>query len=73
MELDLQDLTSVRLFANTARKIFPQIHILINNAGICLDTKRLAYTKDGFEMHMGKLTVIFPCLQFNHLTGIDKL
>ncbi|XP_077261870.1 retinol dehydrogenase 11 [Temnothorax americanus] len=53
MELDLSSFSSIRDFANEALKKFPQIHVLINNAGVYAPLKDHASTKDGFEIHFG--------------------
>ncbi|XP_071650636.1 retinol dehydrogenase 11 [Temnothorax longispinosus] len=53
MELDLSSFSSIRDFANEALKKFPQIHVLINNAGVYAPLKDHALTKDGFEIHFG--------------------
>uniref|UniRef100_A0A4W3IU22 Dehydrogenase/reductase (SDR family) member 13a, duplicate 3 n=1 Tax=Callorhinchus milii TaxID=7868 RepID=A0A4W3IU22_CALMI len=49
MHLDLASLKSVRAFAETFLKSEPQLHILINNAGVGLVGK----TEDGFSMGVG--------------------
>ncbi|XP_049596872.1 retinol dehydrogenase 12 isoform X2 [Syngnathus scovelli] len=50
-ELDLADTSSIRSFAQQFLQDFPQLHVLINNAGVMM----CPYTKtiDGFEMHIG--------------------
>lgn len=53
MELDLASFSSIRDFANEIVKKFPQIHVLINNAGVYAPLKDHALTKDGFEIHFG--------------------
>lgn len=55
MELDLASLTSIRHFAAEVLKNFPEIHVLINNAGIYvpLQDKDKDVTKEGFEIHFG--------------------
>jgi NAD(P)-dependent dehydrogenase (short-subunit alcohol dehydrogenase family) len=52
-ELDLADLNSVRKFAYSVREEFPEIHLLVNNAGVYFDCDMRQVTKDGFEIHMG--------------------
>lgn len=47
MELDLSRLADVRSFAACFLERFPQLHVLVNNAGVALD--RRATTVDGFE------------------------
>ncbi|WP_027419016.1 oxidoreductase [Crocinitomix catalasitica] len=49
--LDLMDLASVRLFAETYKKQHQQLDLLINNAGIMIPP--FQKTKDGFESQMG--------------------
>ncbi len=51
MALDLADLASVRQFAATFNEEFPQLDVLVNNAGVLLVP--FAKTIDGFEQHMG--------------------
>lgn len=53
MELDLASLSSIREFATEVLKNFPEIHVLINNAGVYTPLKEHAFTKDGFEIHFG--------------------
>lgn len=50
-ELDLESMTSVRLFVANFLKQESRLDILINNAGVACAKK--SYTKDGFEMNMG--------------------
>jgi retinol dehydrogenase-12 len=45
--VDLSSLESVRTFAGNFQKKFPQLHVLVNNAGVYL-SKRIV-TVDGFE------------------------
>jgi NAD(P)-dependent dehydrogenase (short-subunit alcohol dehydrogenase family) len=49
--LDLTSLASVRTAAATARDLAPQIHILMNNAGVMFTP--FGRTSDGFEMQFG--------------------
>ncbi|MEX0987772.1 MAG: SDR family NAD(P)-dependent oxidoreductase, partial [Bacteroidales bacterium] len=51
MELDLADLTSVRIFAELFLREYRQLDLLINNAGLMAIPLRR--TKDGFEMQFG--------------------
>ncbi|XP_011878048.1 PREDICTED: retinol dehydrogenase 12-like [Vollenhovia emeryi] len=53
MELNLASFASIRDFANEVLKKFPQIHVLINNAGVYAPLKEHALTEDGFEIHFG--------------------
>ncbi|XP_047504282.1 retinol dehydrogenase 11-like [Pieris napi] len=46
-QLDLQSLNSVKHFAENVLKEFPEIHILVNNAGIMFGDYKL--TEDGIE------------------------
>ncbi|XP_049874630.1 retinol dehydrogenase 11-like [Pectinophora gossypiella] len=55
-ELDLQSLKSVKTFAENVIKKYPEIHILVNNAGIMFGDYKL--TEDGVETQ----------LQVNHLS-----
>lgn len=49
-KLDLESLKSVKDFANNVLKTFPEIDILINNAGIMFGDYKL--TEDGFESQL---------------------
>ncbi|ALC42023.1 CG31235, partial [Drosophila busckii] len=51
LELDLSSLESVRQFVVKFKQQQSQLHVLINNAGICYAPK--GRTKDGFELHLG--------------------
>ncbi|MGD9899988.1 MAG: SDR family NAD(P)-dependent oxidoreductase [Calditrichaceae bacterium] len=51
MELDLANLKSVRKFAESFKKEFSQLDLLINNAGVMIPP--YAITTDGFELQMG--------------------
>ncbi|XP_021961776.2 retinol dehydrogenase 12 [Folsomia candida] len=53
VHVNLSDLSSVRRFASTLTKRYSKIDILINNAGISLNSSHLTKTVDGFEEHMG--------------------
>ncbi|KAK0098539.1 hypothetical protein PV326_006999 [Microctonus aethiopoides] len=53
MELDLASLASIRKFAHNVLNDFPEIHVLVNNAGIYVPLNHRASTKDGFEIHFG--------------------
>ena len=53
MELDLASFASIREFANKCLKKFPEIHVLINNAGVYVPLKDQLHTKEGFEIHFG--------------------
>ncbi|XP_032590882.1 retinol dehydrogenase 12-like [Drosophila grimshawi] len=50
-ELDLSSLKSVRKFVSNFKEEQDELHILINNAGVILETRGL--TEDGFEMQLG--------------------
>lgn len=50
-ELDLTSLDSVRAAAEDLRKAYPEIDLLINNAGVMYTPQ--AKTKDGFELQFG--------------------
>ncbi len=50
-QLDLQDLSSVRRFADGVDKVMDKIDVLINNAGIM--AAPFALTADGFESQIG--------------------
>ncbi|MGA7203183.1 MAG: SDR family oxidoreductase [Specibacter sp.] len=50
--LDLADLTSVHVFAQTVLDDGNPLHVLVNNAGVMAPPKRLE-TKDGFELQFG--------------------
>ncbi|XP_072947843.1 retinol dehydrogenase 11-like [Epargyreus clarus] len=49
-QLDLQSMKSVKEFADSVLKEFPEIHLLVNNAGIMFGDYRL--TEDGFESQL---------------------
>lgn len=51
MALDLADLDSVRAFAAGLKALHPQIHVLVNNAGIM--AVPFGRTAQGFEMQLG--------------------
>ena len=51
MKLDLADLSSVKSFAETFKKEFSQLDLLINNAGVMIPP--YTKTKDGFELQFG--------------------
>ena len=53
MGLNLASLASIRQFADAVLKDFPEIHVLINNAGVYVPLKDRALTEDGFELHFG--------------------
>ena len=50
-QLDLADLESIESFANSVRKDFDGLNLLINNAGVMAIPE--AKTADGFEMQFG--------------------
>ncbi|WP_197518596.1 oxidoreductase [Mycobacterium sp. ACS1612] len=49
--VDLADLNSVRAAAEELKKLYPQIHLLINNAGVCWTPYMT--TADGYELQFG--------------------
>ena len=51
-QLDLASLKSVRKFADDINKTEPEVHVLINNAGLAYPPKQ-SKTEDGFELTMG--------------------
>jgi NAD(P)-dependent dehydrogenase (short-subunit alcohol dehydrogenase family) len=51
-QLDLASLKSVRKFAEDINKNEPELHVLINNAGLAYPPKQ-SKTEDGFELTMG--------------------
>lgn len=51
LELDLASFASIRSGADQLLAQWPQIHVLINNAGVYLSERQL--TEDGFEMTFG--------------------
>ncbi|XP_011298561.1 retinol dehydrogenase 11 [Fopius arisanus] len=53
MELDLASLLSIHKFAERVLQDFPEIHGLINNAGVYVPLKNRTSTRDGFEIHFG--------------------
>ena len=68
MELDLSRLADVRNFAAGFLERFPQLHVLVNNAGVWLD--RRSVTADGFET-MFQVNHLGPFLLTNLL--LDRL
>ena len=52
MHLDLSSLASVRKFAEEFSSVEGKLDILINNAGVYMDSPQ-ATTQDGFELHFG--------------------
>lgn len=53
MKLDLASISSIRDFCEEVLFKFPEIHALINNAGVYVPLKDRALTVDGFELHFG--------------------
>ncbi|XP_044269838.1 retinol dehydrogenase 11-like isoform X2 [Tribolium madens] len=53
MEVDLASLLSIKQFASNVQKLYPEIHVLVNNAGIAYPKTEKHFTKDGFEIHFG--------------------
>lgn len=53
MQLDLASLESVCTFAKEVLEDFPQVHVLINNAGLSMPDEKNPMTDDGIEMHFG--------------------
>ncbi|XP_071449745.1 retinol dehydrogenase 14-like [Hetaerina americana] len=51
--LDLASLDSIRTFSSSVIRDFPQINVLINNAGVYVNSKDAVTTRDGFELHFG--------------------
>lgn len=49
--LDLSSLAQVRRFASEIQEHYPQLHLLINNAGVMMPPRGL--TEDGFELQIG--------------------
>lgn len=52
-QLDLSSLDSIRAFSNSVIRDFPKINVLINNAGVYVNSKESKTTRDGFELHFG--------------------
>jgi retinol dehydrogenase 12 len=46
-ELDLSRLSNVRAWAEAVARTWPELHVLVNNAGLVLDKRTM--TEDGFE------------------------
>ncbi|EEZ99585.1 retinol dehydrogenase 11 [Tribolium castaneum] len=53
MEVDLASLLSIKQFASNVQKLYPEVHILVNNAGVAYPKNEKHLTKDGFEIHFG--------------------
>ncbi|KAJ8313584.1 hypothetical protein KUTeg_008145 [Tegillarca granosa] len=55
MQLDLEDLSSVRKFVEDFHSTGKELHVLVNNAGMsyAFKDKTRRFTKDNFEMTMG--------------------
>ena len=53
MQLNLASFPSIREFVAEVMRNFPQIHVLINNAGVYVPLKERASTEDGYEIHFG--------------------
>lgn len=53
MRLDLASLSSIHAFADDVIKDFPNIHTLINNAGVSIPLRNNLKTEDGFEINFG--------------------
>ena len=53
LHLDLGSLASVRQFAADVTAKFPEVHVLVCNAGVWHPMDQAARTSDGFEAHAG--------------------
>lgn len=53
MQLNLASFLSIREFVAEVMRNFPQIHALINNAGVYVPLKERASTEEGHEIHFG--------------------
>ncbi|VEN63196.1 unnamed protein product [Callosobruchus maculatus] len=53
MELDLASLQSITKFSEEIKKQFPEVNILVNNAGVSFPNTKRIETEDGFEIHFG--------------------
>lgn len=53
MQLDLASLESIKKFSDEVKRDFPEIHVLINNAGVATPASLQQKTKDGFELNFG--------------------
>ncbi|XP_064386882.1 retinol dehydrogenase 11-like [Halichondria panicea] len=51
LQLDLESMVSIRLFAEKILEFEPHIDVLLNNAGVMYP--EYCATEDGFELHMG--------------------
>lgn len=63
---DLSDMVEVRRLADAITARYPQVHVLINNAGALFPTRRL--TRDGFEMTLA-LNYLAPFLLTHRISA----
>ncbi|CAL4088015.1 unnamed protein product, partial [Meganyctiphanes norvegica] len=53
MDLDLEDLESIRRFCRNFLEKFQHLDVLVNNAGVFVPPEERRTTKEGFEINMG--------------------
>lgn len=66
VQMQLDDLDSVREAAKTIISMTSTLNILVANAGACPDTNEITRTKQGFEFTFG-INHLGHCLLFQHL------
>ena len=69
VELDITSEESVEEFYETVREFSPEIHLVVNNAGICEMSPLSEMTSDSFERHLATNT-LGPFLLFKHLESL---
>lgn len=66
VELDISSEESVIEFFETVREFAPEIHLVVNNAGICEMSSLTEMTTESLELHLA-VNTIGPFLLFKHL------
>lgn len=66
VELDVADEDSVEEFFETVREFAPEVHLVVNNAGICEMSPLSEMSTEAFEAHLATNT-LGPFLLFKHL------
>lgn len=66
VELDISSEESVEEFYETVREFTPEVHLVVNNAGICEMSSLSEMTTESLELHLA-VNTIGPFLLFKHL------
>jgi NAD(P)-dependent dehydrogenase (short-subunit alcohol dehydrogenase family) len=69
VELDISSEESVEEFYETVREFTPEIHLVVNNAGICEMSSVSEMTTESLELHLA-VNTIGPFLLFKHLESL---